>query len=373
MPDRTQVGGKILYGAGTLLAICVMAFAAVNQPEQLIEGRNDFMPLYTGARLLDEGRLYDNERLLEREAELTGFVSDTHGYIRPPFLAAMMWPLSRLPYRAALRAWQVASLSAVLAFVWLWDRQQRRLVALATFASIPVLIAWLAGQDIPFLLLVIAVCVRLHQAGRPMAAGAIFALCAAKPHLFLLTPIWILGLRDREFLKGLLLCGAALAAISTVVAGWSWPIEMFREATNPRFSPSLSNMPNLHGALSLLPASAFCEILVSAAAAGAVFVISIRSHFLPAFAAGLLGGMLLARHNYVMDLAILIPALLIILRYTTLPVIKIAAAILLAPPLMLMALQHPSYAALTTALCWLLLVGWAWEWVSRERLAVAAQ
>jgi hypothetical protein len=74
-----------------------------------------------------------------------------------------------------------------------------------------------------------------------------------------------------------------------------------------------------------------------------------------------------------MDLAILIPALLIILRYTTLPVIRIAAAILLAPPLMLMALQHPSYAALTTALCWLLLVGWAWEWVSRERLAVAAQ
>ena len=369
MPDGKKVSGRILYGAGTLFAVCVMAFAAINQPEQLIEGRNDFMPLYTGARLLDEGRLYGNEHLLEREAELTGFVSDTHGYIRAPFVAAMMWPLSRLPYRTALRVWQIASLSAVLAFVWLWDRQQRRLVALVTFASIPVLLAWLAGQDILFLLLVIALCIRLHQAGKPMAAGALFALCAAKPHLFLLTPIWILGLRDREFLKGLLLCGGALAVISTAVAGWSWPMEMFSETTNPRFSPSVSYMPNLHGALSLLPSSAFWEILVSAVAAGAVFLISIRAHFLPAFAAGLLGGMLLARHSYVMDLAILIPALLIVLRHTISPVIKIAAAILLTPPLMLMAVQHALYAAFTTALCWLLLVGWAWEWMGHDRLA----
>ncbi len=373
MPDSKQAGKKLLYGTGALLAVCVMTFAVISQPAQLIEGRNDFIPLYTGARLLDEGRLYDNERLLEREAELTGFVSDTHGYIRPPFLAAIMWPLSRLPYRAALRVWQVASLAAVLAFVWLWDRQQRRLVALATLASIPVVLAWLAGQDILFLLLVIALSIRLHQAGRPMAAGATFALCAAKPHLFLLTPIWLFGLRDRNFSKGLLVCGAALVALSTAAAGWSWPIEMFSEATNPLFSPSPSHMPNLHGALSLLPYSALWEILVSAVAAGAVFVISIRSHFLPAFAAGLLGGMLLARHSYVMDLALLIPALLIILRHTNSLVIKIAAAILLAPPLMLAAVQHVSYAAFTTVLCWLLLVGWAWEWMGRNQLAAPAR
>jgi hypothetical protein len=329
------------------------------------------MPLYTGAHLLDEGKLYDNTRLLERERELTGFVSETHGYIRPPFLAALMWPLSRLPYRNALRVWQIASIAAAAAFVMLWDRRQRTLAALAMLTSIPVLLAWLKGQDVLFLLLVIAVSLRLHSLGKPVAAGAVFALCATKPHLFLLTPVWLLALRDWAFFKGLLYGGAVLAIVSTAVAGVNWPLEMLREVMNPAFSPRLAGMPNLHGALDGLPGALLWELLSSVAVAGAVFIIASRSTFSPALAAGLLGGVLLARHSYVLDLSFLIPAILIILHEATSLTIKVAVALLLAPPLMFLVLQGPPYSTLVTMLCGAALLLWAFECMRRPRVGRA--
>lgn len=333
----------------------------MTQIDRLIEGRNDFIPLYSGPHLIASGDLYDNARLLEKEAEATGFFSATHGYMRPPFFAGLMWPLSQLPYRVALRIWQVASLAALIGFVLLWPSRNRLLVGLAVAMSIPALLVLLKGQDVHFLLLLVAVIAKLHLSGRPRLAGMVFALCAAKVHLFLLTPVWILARRDWEFLKGLLYGGAVLAAASTMLAGWRWPLEMWHETQNPTYSPALEGMPNLHGAFAGVPASFVWEGLLSLGAAWAVWTIGRRSSFLPSFAAALLGGVLLARHSYLLDLSLLVPAALVVLDSAESMLIKLGAALLLAPPVLFMTLNGSPYSVVLVLVCWAVLVGWAVE------------
>ncbi len=350
-----------VYYVATLVSLFMMGVMVLSQADRLREGRNDFIPLYSGPHLLATGELYDNARLLEKEAEVTGFHADAHGYIRPPFLAALMWPLSQLPYPTAVRVWQGASLASLICFVLLWSPDHRLLTGLATAMSIPGLLVLLKGQDVHFLMLVIAVSARLHIAGKPVLAGAVFALCAAKAHLFLLTPVWILGQRDWGFLKGLLYGGTALAVLSTSVAGWGWPVEMWREAKNPMFSPSLSHMPNLHGAFAEMPASWVWELAFSVVAVWAVWTIARKSSFLPAFAAALLGGALLARHSYVLDLAILIPAVLVVVKTSKSQMLKLGGVLLLAPPLMYLAIQGPPYSTGVVLIYWALLLGWALE------------
>lgn len=336
-----------------------MGSLAGTQTDRLVDGRNDFIPLYSGPHLIASGELYDNARLLEKEAEVTGFFSAAHGYMRPPFVAGLMWPLSQLPYRVALRIWQAASLAALIGFVLLWPSRNRQLVGLTVAMSIPALMVLLNGQDIHFLLLVLAASARLHLSGRPTLAGAVFALCAAKVHLFVLTPVWILARKEWSFLSGLLYGGAALAVLSTMVAGWRWPLEMWAEAQNPVFSPALSAMPNLHGAFARLPASFLGEALFSFGAAWAVWTIARRSSFLPSFAAALLGGILLARHSYIADVSLLVPAALVVMGSTESMLTKLGAALLLAPPMLFMALQGAPYSVALVFISWAVLMGWA--------------
>ena len=80
-----------------VVALCFMALMMSPHLERAVTGANDFAAFYSGARLLDTGDLYDNERLHEVSRESTAFHSPDHGYIRLPFHAVALWPLSRLP------------------------------------------------------------------------------------------------------------------------------------------------------------------------------------------------------------------------------------------------------------------------------------
>jgi hypothetical protein len=63
----------------------------------------------------------------------------------------------------------------------------------------------------------------------------------------------------------------------------------------------------------------------------------------------LLGGLLLSFHSYLMDAAILLPALLIIVAGTTRRWVKIAGALLLSPPAALLLVSHPPWSYVTQA------------------------
>jgi len=327
----------------------------------MLQGHNDFLALYSAPHLITSGNLYDSAALLQKETELTGLNSDNLGFIRPPFVAAMMWPLSRLNYRTALRVWQGASLLAIVAFALSWTPPERQYTVLFVSMSIPGLFAWLNGQDTPFLLLVVAAAVRLHRNGKPALAGLVFALCAAKGHLFLLTPVWILARRDWGFLRGLLAGGLALCALSTVIAGWSWPVEMWKAVKNPAFSPNPQWMTNLHGAFQGMPWGWAAELVLSLGVVAAAWVLARRGDFLPSFAGLLIGGILLARHSYSADLLIVLPGCLAAAALSQSAALRVLAIALLVPPAALSIQLGVPYSLAYTLALWVLLVGWALE------------
>jgi hypothetical protein len=311
--------------------------------------------------LITSGNLYDGAAMLQKEAELTGLYSENLGFIRPPFVAALLWPLSQLPYVSALRVWQAASLLSIIAFALSWTPPERRYTALLVCLSIPALISWMLGQGTPFVLLAVAATVRLHQAGKPVLAGLIFALCAAKGHLFLLTPIWILARRDWDFLRGLLVGGLALGALSTLVAGWSWPVEMWKAVQNPAFSPGPQLMTNLHGAFQEMPWGWAIEAALSLTVVAAAWILARHADFLPSFGGLLIGGILLARHSYVADLLIVLPGCLAAIALSKSSALRLLALALLAPPTALAIQLGGAYSLGYTLALWTLLVGWAFE------------
>lgn len=361
MPETKNRMRAALCWIGSLAVVLLMASLAIGRSDQEMQGHNDFLALYSAPHLIASGNLYDDAALLWKEAELTGLYSENLGFIRPPFVAALMWPLSRLPYRSALRVWQAASLAALAAFALSWTPPERPYTALFVSMSIPALAAWLNGQDTPFLLLAAAATVRLHLAGKPSLAGFVFALCAAKGHLFLLTPVWILARRDWGFLRGLLAGGLALGALSTFVAGWSWPVEMWGAVRNPAFSPNPQLMPNLHGAFQAMPWGWAIELALSLAVVAAAWILARRKEFLPGFAGLLIGSILLARHSYTADLLIVLPGCLAAVALGKSAALRLTAIALLTPPVALAILLGAPYSLAYTLALWALLMGWAYE------------
>lgn len=360
-PQPQKSRDAFIFALLSAIALCAMAATVHSQGKRFTEGRNDFTPFYSGAYALEQGKLYDQATLLAIEDERAGFHSEEHGYIRLPFHAAFLWPLSRLPYQTAYVIWQTLSLLAVVGFVALWRQPPFWEVLVWTSMSFAVLHVWLKGQDVNFLLLAIAVTALLHRKGRIFAAGLVFSLCAAKFHLFLLTPVLIFARRDWAFLRGLLSGGAVLALICFAVAGPNWPMEFLEEALTPKYSPGEANMPNLHGALSPLPGAPALEVIASILAAVAVWFAARRTDFQFGLAASLIGGLLLSRHSYLLDVAIILPACLTVLAVSRFKTSKVAAAALLMPPGALAIGVGSPYSAIAVGVALALLLGMGLE------------
>lgn len=359
----------------SLVALAFLGSIVWSQRDRTFRGVNDFIPLYSGAWLLERGGLYDNELLQEVSREKTGMWSHEHGYIRLPFHAAFVWPLSRLSYPQAYAVWQALSLAAICGFVVLWRQPAWPVRVLFAALSIPLLHAWLKGQDVPFVLFAIALSMHFHMKGRSKLAGFVFSLCAAKFHLFLLTPVLIVGQRYWNFGAGLLMGGALLAGVSFAVAGPAWPLEFLAEATNPTFSPGVSAMPNLHGALSELPWDVALEALLTMTVILAVWVAARRASWEYAFACSLAGGLLLSHHSYLLDSAVLLPAGLTVLACSQRRGLKGVAILLLCPVAhFLIAIAYP-YSAVMTGVILALVYGMAveaWQGVGKVAEPVVA-
>jgi len=325
MKDSWIVALLTVLGLGFMLAIIW------EQREYSLTGKNDFAHLYNCALLVDGDDLYNQERFYELSVETTGAYSKNQGCTRPPYHYAMLWPLRWFSYLAAYGLWQFVSVMACIGFLVLWRPPDAALTVLYFCFSLPIFAALMNGQDNPLLLFVIAATMALHRRGREFLAGAVFSLCAAKFHLFLLTPILILGQRNWRFGRGFLAGAGVLVAASFAVAGWSWPLAYYEAVSNPVYTPNFGLMPNLHGAASGLVGSTAWEIALGASTIAAAWIVSRRANFEYAFACCLLGGLLLSYHSYLHDAATLLPALLTIVSGERPPMLKFAAYVLLFP------------------------------------------
>ncbi len=333
----------------TVVVLCFMVVLLMPYQELTFSGKNDFFPLYGGARLLDTGDLYNRERLNEEAIKAIGAFSDQHGYIRLPFHAAFLWPLSRLPYLSAYVIWEVAILAAFVAFVVFWRPPGGQLKVLLAAMSLPAFTSIANGQDCTFLLVFILGTVVLYRRGSKFWAGAVMSLCAIKFHLFLLVPVFIVARREWRLAGGLASGGAVLAAVSFAVAGWSWPAQFLESALNPAFSPRTNQMANLHGVMAQIPGGAVVEILIAAMVVATVWMVSRRMSFDYAFSLMLAAGFLLSIHAYLPDLVITLPAALTLTAISNRRLVKASAFLLLALPMHLAVLVGFPASTLVTA------------------------
>ena len=335
----------------TAVVLCFMVVLLSSYRELTFTGKNDFVAFYGGARLLDTGDLYDRERLKEEAIRAIGTYSHQHGYVRLPFHAAFVWPMSRLPYLSAYLIWEAAAVAAFAAFVIFWRPPGGQLNMLFAAMSVPAFTSIANGQDCTFLLLFILGTVFLYRRGERFRAGAVLSLCAIKFHLFLLLPVLILARREWRLAQGLMSGGAVLAMVSFAVAGWTWPMQFVESALNPAFSPKTDQMANLHGVMAQAPGGAVWESMIAATVIVAVWIVSRKMSFDYAFSVMLAGGFLCSIHAYLPDLVITLPAAMTLTAISNRRLVKAAAFLLLAPPMHLAVLAgFPASACVAAAM-----------------------
>jgi hypothetical protein len=289
--------------AAFILCLAAMALWAAALPWQRVwAGHNDFMAFYTGAVLAGTFDLYSSSanRVVN---EHLGYWMPAVQYLRPPYYAALLKPLAKLPYYAAYLIFQSVCLAATLVFAFV-SRKRSRAVPWYLLISIPVLTSFANGQDVMIVLALSAAAVCLDEAERPWPAGLCLALCTIKFHLFVFTPLALLMHRKWRFATSAAVGVALELAASFAVAGWRWPLEYARFLSNPALHPTPYVPPNIAGIAGNLVS---VEIVLILAVAACTAYLCLRATSFPAaFTLCILGGLLVARHSYIQDYALLL-------------------------------------------------------------------
>ena len=314
-----------------LLCLAGVAFNAVVLGPALahsLHGQNDFLGLYPGGRLAGTNGVYDPAQNAAVQQKALGYSKPQLLFCRPPYYAALMWPIARLPYFPAYLAFQALMLAAVATFVCVWPDIPTQTTLLAACWSLPLAAALAIGQDDAVLLAVLAVTATLLNRRRNFAAGLVFCLCAIKPHLFLLTAVWIVARQMWRFAGGLAVGGVVLAALSLAAAGPDGFAAFLRTVTTPVINPGLEVMPNLNG---LFHGNVTLEVAGAVVAAVLVGVAARSGSQQWALGALLLGGLLTSHHAYIPDCTLLLPAALAMASEADRPWQRYLALFLLAP------------------------------------------
>jgi len=206
--------------------------------------------------------------------------------------------------------------------------------------SCPAAVLLSTGQDTGLFLFSVAVGLRLLQTKRDFAAGLVFSLCAAKFHLALGIPIFLLARRRWGALAGGAAGGLVQLAISFAAEGREWPAHLLRLSTISDFSPSPSKMPNLLGLTHGLPYGGGLEAVLALLALAAVWIVSRRSALTIGATAALIGGLLASHHAYVYDAVLLLPACALALRLPAPKALRYGALLLCVPIPYVMLMQE---------------------------------
>ncbi len=324
-PTRPLAAALCLIG---LAVNCVIVGPAAFH--SAFQGRNDFKLFYIGGKLAGSRSLYDENRVLEAQRATFGESNRKLMPVRLPFYYVFLSPLARLPYKLALLLWTASNILAVVLFVRLYPIGTRTHLAIACCWSLPLLFSIVIGQDLGFILLLLSATLRTLHAGRRLLAGLILSLCLIKFNLVLLVPVLFLGKREWRLASGFFL-GALLLLTVSFAGGGNWVPSYTSLILDPAVSPGSFLMPNLHSMVANIPGREFVEFFLSFTVIAAVWCIVRRAHFDVALAATLVGSILLTRHVYVQDCAILIGSLVTLFERFATPVVRTCSFVLLLP------------------------------------------
>jgi hypothetical protein len=285
-----------------LVGVAVCLWMGFSVPER----GTDFNEFYSAGKLVGSGQLYNWDRMQEIERL---HPTNQTPFGRFPFYAILFKPLAWLPYAWGRAAWFALNALALLLFAVLWPVESRDRLAMSLCWCCPAALLLSMGQDTGLFLCFVAIGLRLLASNRNFAAGLVLSLCAAKFHLALGIPVFLLAQRKWATLAGGALGGLLQLAISFAVEGRDWPAQLLRLSANPEFATAIPKMPNLFGLTWWLPFGAVVEAALAALVLAAVWVVSRRSSPVTGITAAVIGGLLVSHHAYVYDTVLLLPAL----------------------------------------------------------------
>jgi Glycosyltransferase family 87 len=333
-------------------------------------GSRDFVEYWASGHLLaHHANPYDGDAILGIERSV-GYPSDLPVLImwNPPPALLLVLPLGFVGSRAGELLWSLlllASLFASVRMVWIMHGRPNHLLNLLGYSFAPALVCLLAGQVSLLVLLGLALFLRLHRS-RPFLAGASLWLCLLKPHLFLpfglVLLVWAIATRSYRVLGGV---AAALGLSSGIVFLWdplAWMHygQMMRTISTVRMQQEM--IPCLSIMLRWAISSKTMWLQYLPSAFGCVWALAyFRKHYdhwdwMEHGSLLMMVSVLLAPYTWLMDQAVLIPALLHGAYHThsrnLLAILALASAVIDIGALRGLALLHsPFY--IWTAPAWL--------------------
>ncbi len=300
--------------------------------DRIAKGQNDFLAIYCGAKLIGTGNLHSVEAHREIAERDAGIWMPSVLFTRPPYYAAVLRPLAKLPYRTLYTGFQIVSLAALGAFLWTF----RRVPDLWMWAacSLPLVVLFANGQDVILLTFAFAGAVESDRRGRSRLAGILLGLCTIKFHLFCLTPIALLSHR-----KWRMIASASAVTLAGVIGamaleGPGWMMRYAAFLRRPELHPAPQPL-NFHAAVGVLQGGVWLEGTLAALVIGCLVWLGWqrRLSFPALISLCVLGGLLISGHAGMHDYALLLAAYAI-----TDGTLQKGFAFLLAPPVYILVL-----------------------------------
>ncbi len=294
---------------GIFIGVLLMAlFASQIADTRVLKAQNDFLQFYGGAELVGTGHLHDPAAMRAVQMRVAGVWLPAVLYVRPDYYAVLLKPLSWLPFSAAYAMFQLANLAALLGFLWL-ERRNHNLKWLAVM-SIPLVVSFANGQDVPLLLFFIALGMHLYRRGLPFWAGVCFTLCTIKLHFLVFVPVVLLLWRQWHMIAGGAVSFGALTALAARFEGWDWVLRYPAVVRNPIIHPNELQFLNLRGIAKVIPGGdAWALTTLTVVGIGAILAtlwLNRNRNFEHSIAIALLGGMLVSFHLGFHDCALLL-------------------------------------------------------------------
>lgn len=182
----------------------------------------DFLCYYIGGTLVRQGLsadLYHPAAQMEVQRQVAPDVAEPRPYVRPPWFAFALAPLTYLSLVHAYVVWIAVLLTTLLA-TWAWATArfgESALVIAALF--LPANLGICFGQDSAAMLAVLCISYVLLTRKRDLASGLVLGLGLMKFHLLLIFPLWMLMQKRWRMLAGFTVTGAAFLVAALALIG----------------------------------------------------------------------------------------------------------------------------------------------------------
>jgi hypothetical protein len=313
-----------------VVAICTAAFAftTVGICASVLgsdaAGTRDFVEYWaSGHQLAHHANPYDRDAILRLERSV-GFPSNIPVLImwNPPPALLLVLPLGFLGPTAAYLLWSLLLLACLVAsvrMVWIMHGRPKNQVHWLGYSFAPALSCLLSGQVSIFVLLGLILFLHLHRS-HPFLAGVSLWFCLLKPHLFLpfgiVLLVWAIITRSYKLLGGTAIALGLSTAIAFLLDPLVWVHygQMMSTMSTARMQQQVIPCLSIMLRWIISPKSMWLQYLPSAF--GCIWALAyFRKHYedwdwMEHGSVLMLVSVLLAPYSWLMDQAVLIPALL---------------------------------------------------------------